>query len=384
MKRLHILRPGTFTDARGQRVSLSDSDVAGIAAGYDPAAHEAPLVVGHPKADRPAWGWVESLDAGSGGLFAVPKDVAPALSEAVRERRYKKISASLYGPDNPRNPNPGKWSLRHVGFLGAQPPAVTGLEDAQLSEAGEPDLTVEADLGDGAADAWTWRSVGDSFRRLREWIISEHDLETADRVLPDYQLDEFERTAAKAEEQERKEREPTQETLNMSEPTPEQLAEREAQLAQREAEIEARERAAREDAAERRRQDNADFSERLANEGRLLPRHKDTLAGVLTLLDDVDDSTVAFSDGESVSQAAPGKALRELLSSLPVQVDLAERSGGPLPEPRGGQGAGRFRAPDGAAVDEGRLAIHEKALDLSEREGIGYEQALARVAGSAY
>lgn len=384
MRRLHILRPGTFTDAKGQRVSLSEAAIQDIAAGYDPAAHEAPLVVGHPKADRPAWGWVESLDTGSGGLFAVPRQVAPELSEAVRARRYKKISASLYGPDNPRNPNPGKWSLRHVGFLGAQPPAVTGLEDAQLSEAGEPDLTVEADLGDGAATAWTWRSVGDGFRRLREWIISEHDLETADRVLPDYQLDEFERTAAKAEEQERKERDSTQEALNMSEPTPEQLAEREAQLAQREAAIEARERADRERAAERRRQDNADFSERLASEGRLLPRHKDTVAGVLTLLDDVDDSTVAFSDGESVSQAAPGKALRELLSSLPVQVDLAERSGGPLPEPRAGQGAGRFRAPDGTAVDEGRLAIHEQALDLSEREGIGYEQALARVAGAAY
>ena len=104
---------------------------------------------------------------------------------------------------------------------------------------------------------------------------------------------------------------------------------------------------------------------------------------MLTLLDDVDDSTVAFSDGESVSQVAPGKALRELLSSLPVQVDLAERSGGPLPEPRADQGAGRFRAPDGTAVDADRLAIHEKALDLSEREGIDYERALARVAGPA-
>ena len=45
----------------------------------------------------------------------------------VRAGRFKKVSASFYTPDSPHNPVPGVYYLRHVGFLGAQPPAVKGL-----------------------------------------------------------------------------------------------------------------------------------------------------------------------------------------------------------------------------------------------------------------
>lgn len=56
MRRIHLLRPAEFTDARGTKVSLSESHIRDIAAGYDPARHEAPLVVGHPRSDKPAFG----------------------------------------------------------------------------------------------------------------------------------------------------------------------------------------------------------------------------------------------------------------------------------------------------------------------------------------
>ena len=46
MRRIQLLRPGEFADARGTKVSLSESHIRDIAAGYDPARHEAPLVVG--------------------------------------------------------------------------------------------------------------------------------------------------------------------------------------------------------------------------------------------------------------------------------------------------------------------------------------------------
>ena len=153
MKRLHLLRPGEFTDARGTKVSLSESEIRDIAAGYDPSRHEAPLVVGHPRSDKPAFGWIDKLEAGSRGLFGTPKQVAPEFSEAVQKGSYKKISASLYGPDNPRNTNPGKWSLRHVGFLGAQPPAVSGLQDVQFAEDDEADLVIEADFAATCCEA---------------------------------------------------------------------------------------------------------------------------------------------------------------------------------------------------------------------------------------
>lgn len=89
---------------------------------FDPEYHEPPLTVGHPKDDSPAFGWVEGLKKtvkdGTNILVAKFKDIVPEFEQAVREGAYKKRSASFY-PDG---------RLRHVGFLGAAPPAVKGLD----------------------------------------------------------------------------------------------------------------------------------------------------------------------------------------------------------------------------------------------------------------
>ncbi|MBF0186018.1 MAG: hypothetical protein HQM06_16735, partial [Magnetococcales bacterium] len=50
--------------------------------------------------------------------------------------RFKKISASFYPPDSPNNPTPGLFALRHIAFLGAQPPAIKGLPDAKFADDG--------------------------------------------------------------------------------------------------------------------------------------------------------------------------------------------------------------------------------------------------------
>jgi hypothetical protein len=43
----------------GQALAFSESDLQATVAAYDPAKHEAPLVVGHPTHDMPAYGWVQ-------------------------------------------------------------------------------------------------------------------------------------------------------------------------------------------------------------------------------------------------------------------------------------------------------------------------------------
>ncbi len=93
-------------------------------ASYNPEHHEAPVVVGHPKSNGPAYGWVEKLKRVGGVLMAKLKQVEPAFAEIVEAGRYKKRSASFYADG----------SLRHVGFLGAQPPAVKGLKDFAFDE----------------------------------------------------------------------------------------------------------------------------------------------------------------------------------------------------------------------------------------------------------
>ncbi|MEW6265312.1 MAG: hypothetical protein AB1641_19715 [Thermodesulfobacteriota bacterium] len=123
-----IFSGGLQTDSSG-RVHDGDAMIDAALASFDPAAHEPPVVIGHPAENAPAWGWVQGLrrsvrDSGAGFqpvaiLEAKFHQVAPEFAALVEQGRFKKRSASFY-PDG---------RLRHVGFLGAAPPAVKGLAD---------------------------------------------------------------------------------------------------------------------------------------------------------------------------------------------------------------------------------------------------------------
>jgi hypothetical protein len=103
-KLLHIFRAGTHTAADGRSLAFSEADLAATARAYDPAKHEAPLVVGHLEHDSPAFGWVRGLESGPSGLSATPDQVTLAFAEAVAQGRYKKISAAFYHPESSANP----------------------------------------------------------------------------------------------------------------------------------------------------------------------------------------------------------------------------------------------------------------------------------------
>lgn len=133
-KPIQIFKPGRHTAMSGAELAFSESDLAASAAAYNPALSEAPIVVGHPALDLPAYGWVKSLAFADGGLEAEPDQVDPAFAEMVAAGRFKKISAAFYPPDAPKNPVPGVYYLRHVGFLGAAAPAVKGLRTPAFAE----------------------------------------------------------------------------------------------------------------------------------------------------------------------------------------------------------------------------------------------------------
>jgi hypothetical protein len=119
---IEIFRGGKQTDSEGNEHDGDDLIDKAIA-GFNAAEHEPPVVVGHPVENAPAFGWVQELkadvDAGIKILKAKLKQVVPEFEEIVKQGLFKKRSASFY-PDG---------RLRHVGFLGAAPPAVKGLKD---------------------------------------------------------------------------------------------------------------------------------------------------------------------------------------------------------------------------------------------------------------
>ncbi|NUN08039.1 MAG: hypothetical protein HUU54_02575 [Ignavibacteriaceae bacterium] len=129
-----IFRSGEHTDSSGKSRSWSDSDLDKIVDSYNPQIHEAPIVVGHPETNSPAYGWIEKLKRVGDRLLAFPRNVVAEFSDAVRQGLFKKRSVSLY-PDG---------TLRHVGFLGAAPPAVKGLKDLEFNAA-EETTTIEFD-----------------------------------------------------------------------------------------------------------------------------------------------------------------------------------------------------------------------------------------------
>ena len=143
MKPIPIFKVGRHTDMSGTTLDITEADLEKTVAAYQPSRHEAPLVAGHPQHDAPAWGWVASLALDEGILLAMPSQVDPIFAEQVVAGRYKKISASFYTPNAPNNPYPGVYYLRHVGFLGAQPPAVKGLPDAAFREGEEGVVIIE-------------------------------------------------------------------------------------------------------------------------------------------------------------------------------------------------------------------------------------------------
>jgi hypothetical protein len=128
---IEIFKAGRHTSDRGEVLEFTAADIQAIANSYAPSVREAPLVLGHPQHDHPAYGWVKGLTATPDGrLLMSTRQVNEQFGEMVSAGRFKKRSASFYPPSHPSNPSPGNWYLRHVGWLGAMQPAIAGLKDA--------------------------------------------------------------------------------------------------------------------------------------------------------------------------------------------------------------------------------------------------------------
>lgn len=372
-----IFRAGTHTDNNGRQVNISAADLAEAVAAYDPKLHEAPIVVGHPKTDDPAFGWISGLKTENGVLFADFAQVDDDFAGLVKAGRYKKVSASFYPPDSPNNPKPGVWSLRHVGFLGAQPPAVKGLTAINFAEG---EVYVEFSEAAHGIAARLWRN-------MREWLIAQFGQDAADKVVPDWEIEGIKEMAA------RPDLPPDPVLFADPPPTPNPTDHKESPMSEQDqAAALAAEKAAREkaeaDAAQAKaelkklqdeqakdlrdasHQQNADFAEGLVKEGRLKPADKALVVQVLDFAEHPEHTTADFGEGEAAKPL--GAALREFLAAvLPQQLPTGEMA-------RGGeaQAAGSLNFAEHA--DPSELELHQRAQALAAKEGISYEQAVFR------
>ncbi len=320
MKPIHIFKAGNHTSAGGKTLAFSEDILSAAASAYDPKIHEAPIVIGHPADNHPAFGWVGNVSYGEDGLHADPSQVNADFEEMVQSGAFKKVSASFYSPDSPTNPVPGSYYLRHVGFLGAQPPAIKGLQGISFAEGGDDIVEFSGE----------WETSG-IFRRLREFIIDKFSKEEADEVIPAYMVESLEDAARNPE--------PTKDSLipaysepNEDDPMPMTAA----QIAKQD-ELNALEIKLKADAASFSERENTLAATEIAQKtigikaqvealvaaGKILPVHAIGMANFAANL--VADQVVEFAEGDEGKKDASAW-LFDFLETLPKQVDFEEQS----------------------------------------------------------
>ncbi len=364
-KQIEIFRAGQHTDMHGRTIQFTEADLSASASAYDPAKHEAPIVVGHPTTDAPAYGWVKALTASGPSMSASPDQVDAAFAELVNAGRYKKVSASFFLPSSASNPVPGTYYLRHVGFLGAQPPAVKGLKQAEFSDSDEGIVEF------GELDEMTVASI---FRRIREWLIGEKGKDVADQIIPGYEVDFLQQSATRedcADESTSSGDLPPafSEENTVTEDQAKKLEIENAELKRRLQEAESAKAA---EAVKSRHEANIAFCESLAD--RLPAVHRPVAVAILDHLQ--SGESISFSEGESTMPL--DSAFKALLGQLPQSVMFGEFASkdraGTGPESRG-----TFTPPAGYSVDPDQLRMAEKAMAFAEEKGVDFVTAFKKV-----
>ncbi len=321
-KPLHIFKPGQWTTLGGETIAFSEADLQAIAQAYDPKKSKAPLVVGHPKTDDPAKGWTVSLSASERGLFAAADKVDPAFAESVRSGAYGTVSAKFYRPEDPNNPVPGVWYLRHIGFLGAHPPGVKGLDDPEFAEA-DGCVCFQEGVAFGEWDGMTNANL---WRNLREWFLGKFGQEEADKVLPGYDVRALEVGAAEDINDARKAAgTPVAFSEGAATTTPQPP--QESAVTEEEAARLREENAALKAADAQRKQaavlaDNTAFAESMASEARIPAAMKAQVAAIGTQLQATPD--VEFGEGDAKKPLH--ELFRDFLRALPKQVEFGEQA----------------------------------------------------------
>ena len=170
-----IFKGGRQEDSKG-REHDGDALIEKAIKTFNVNEHEPPLVLGHPENNAPAYGWVRGLRRkvrdGVAMLEAKVKQVAPEFKAWVNSGAFKKRSASFYQDGR----------LRHVGFLGAAPPAVKGLPDVSFSGSGEEVINFGIDEREPEkAVEFTAADVDAMVKRAEENAKTQAEIEFAER-----------------------------------------------------------------------------------------------------------------------------------------------------------------------------------------------------------
>jgi hypothetical protein len=269
---------------------VTSDDLAECARIYDADKAPAPLVFGHPKSDSPALGLIASARAEGNKLFLKLANVADEVVKGVKERRILGRSVAFWHPNHPSNPNPGKLSLRHLGLLAGQAPAIPNMPALRFSadeselesdEPPAPAVIFEAEVAEAPTPVATVSEPAPAPKK-------DETMKTAEEL-------QAELTAANAARE---------------------TAEAEAKTLREAEEKRAKEFAAAETA--RRATEDKAVLDKAVEDGKVLPAERDDLAKIFEAL---PTQALVFAAGEQ----EPRVALAAFVAALPKRAPVGDK-----------------------------------------------------------
>lgn len=340
---IEVFRAGDY----GDKGIWTESDIDKVVANFAAGTWTPPAVVGHPKTDDPAMGWVKSLRRNGSGLFAQFKQVEPQFEASVREGRFPNRSAAFY--TDPQGNGP---VLRHIGFLGAKPPEVKGLAPIRFLSSDEfttinyqeegfmPDQDIEKKKVFG----WLTEFFAERFGKKPESAATFNESQVGEMI----------NTAVTAA---------TKPLLDANKQLSDQFSELQKTLTDSKTE------------AQKNRA--AQFVEGLKKAGKWLPAYDQM--GIPALLEQaaIGGGTVKFGEGEKAVEVESFDQMCKFLESIPSQVpggDITGKrkstSGKVIP----------FNELKGVDLDIESAGVSEQAEKLASQKKISFGEALQRVA----
>ncbi len=295
--KIPVFKAGKHTDMSGNVRQWTQGDLDAIISSYDPSHHEAPVVIGHPATNAPAWGWVKGLTRTGDMLYAELKDLDPTFTQWLKDGRYRKRSISLNSD----------LSLRHIGFLGAMPPAVKGLPDVQFA-ADDTTFTIETEEKQHMSFMQKFKdllkSEGVDVTDIPETkSFSEQEVQTM-----------ITQSVSKATEDLKKAYDAKEQAFAES-------------VKAREDELKKQAEAIAAEKTKARKQEITAFCETLIKGGKLTPAAVNQGMGLSAFLESISDiQTIEFGEGDKKATQTPAEFMQAFLSSLPQAVMFGEHA----------------------------------------------------------
>ncbi len=200
-KWMTIGKVGKWTDKNSTEVKIDDKYLDEIVANTNP--EDVKFVIEHPKYNKIGFGKISALKRVGELLLALPKEVNEDFKDAVNKGELPGRSMTIKKANK---------QLLDISFLPPEiAPAIDGLGSYSFSSAlKDKNLEVfilqsplpndeshfaevdneKIEFAQYETSSWPFRTIKDLFRNIKDFFIEQYDLEIANKILPNYAIDE--------------------------------------------------------------------------------------------------------------------------------------------------------------------------------------------------